>query len=113
VELTTLYRPIGPKERNLLEASGWTRYPEGLFEQLVFYPGSHLESAVQSARTWYVLAYGSGFITKVELPESFIDSIFASNEKQDELWVQANSLEEFNQQIVGEIEVLRSFSARQ
>ncbi len=113
MQLTTLYRSIGPQERNLIEASDWRRYPEGLFDQLVFYPATHQESAVQSARTWSVLAYGSGFVTKVELPAEYVETIITGSNTQDELWILADSLEEFNEQIVGEIEVVRSFSARQ
>ena len=113
MQLTTLYRPIGPKERNLIEEAGWKRFPEGMFEQLVFYPATHQETAVQSARTWSVLAYGSGFVTKVELPAEYVETIIAGSNTQDELWILADSLEELNKQIVGEIEVVRSFSARQ
>lgn len=63
MDTTTLYRPVGPKELALIEASGWTAFPPRLPEQPIFYPVTNEEYAIQIARDWNVPASGSGFVT--------------------------------------------------
>lgn len=57
---TTLYRPVGPKELALIEASGWKGFPPRLPDQPIFYPVMNEEYAIQIARDWNVPASGSG-----------------------------------------------------
>jgi hypothetical protein len=38
VETMTLWRPTGPEELALVEASGWRAWPPRLPEQPIFYP---------------------------------------------------------------------------
>jgi hypothetical protein len=38
VSTTTLYRPVGPEELALIQASGWKAFPPRLPEQSIFYP---------------------------------------------------------------------------
>jgi hypothetical protein len=49
-ELLTLYRPVGPKELALIEASGWREFPPRLPGQPIFYPVANEEYATQIAR---------------------------------------------------------------
>jgi len=42
----TLYRPGGPKELALIEASGWKEFPPRLPEQPIFYPVINEEYAL-------------------------------------------------------------------
>jgi hypothetical protein len=37
-EVTILYRPVGPTELALIEASNWKAFPPRLAEQPIFYP---------------------------------------------------------------------------
>lgn len=46
----TLYRPVGPEELKLIEASGWKSFPPRLPEQLIFYPVTNEEYAIQIVR---------------------------------------------------------------
>jgi len=46
----TLYRPVGPKELALIEASGWRAFPPRLPEQPIFYPVLNEDYAIQIAR---------------------------------------------------------------
>lgn len=48
----TLYRPVGPAELALIEASGWRRFPPRLPGQPIFYPVLNEAYAVQIARGW-------------------------------------------------------------
>ena len=38
MKTTTLYRPVGPKELALIEASDWKAFPPRLPDQPIFYP---------------------------------------------------------------------------
>jgi hypothetical protein len=112
MELTTLYRPVGPKELKLIEESGWKCFPKRLAEQPIFYPVMNEEYAIQIARDWNVPASGSGFVTKFDLPTAYLKKYKVENVGgliHNELWVPAEDLEEFNDQIVGAIIVTQSF----
>jgi hypothetical protein len=53
-EVTVLYRPIGPRELELLEAVGWKRWPPRLPGQPFFYPVSNEQYATEIASKWNV-----------------------------------------------------------
>ena len=115
-ELITLYRPVGPDELLLIERSGWTRFPPRLPGQPLFYPVMNEEYAVQIARDRNVPASGWGFVTKFSLPADFLKKYKIQNVGgpiHNELWVPAEELEDFNDNIAGKIEVIRLFSADQ
>ncbi|OCX54670.1 hypothetical protein BEL04_10620 [Mucilaginibacter sp. PPCGB 2223] len=114
VETITLYRPVGPKELALIEASGYKRFPKRLMQQPIFYPVMNEEYAIQIARDWNVGASGSGYVTKFDVAKSYIDKFVVQNVGgpiHNELWVPAEELEEFNDHIAGLIEVTKSFFA--
>ncbi len=109
---TTLYRPVGPKELALIEASGWVKFPPRLPEQPIFYPVMNEEYAIQIARDWNVPASGSGFVTKFKVNSNYLARFHVQNVGaaiHDELWIPAEELEEFNAHIIGKIEVTQEF----
>lgn len=109
---TVLYRPVGPQELALIEQSGWTRFPPRLPEQPIFYPVMNEEYAIQIARDWNVSASGSGFVTKFNVKTEYLTRFEIQNvggEIHNELWVPAEELDEFNKNIIGLIEVTKSF----
>jgi hypothetical protein len=111
-ETTILYRPVGPRELALIEGSGFKRFPKRLAQQPIFYPVMNEEYAVQIARDWNVPASGSGFVTKFSVLTSYLDKFAIQNVGgviHNELWVPAEDLEEFNDNIVGLIKVTQSF----
>jgi len=111
-ETTTLYRPVGPKELALIEQSGYKRFPKRLMQQPIFYPVMNEEYAIQIARDWNVPASGSGYVTKFAVQSGYLAKFQVQNVGgvvHDELWVPAEELEEFNDHIVGVIEVTKSF----
>src|SRR5215213_2908407 len=108
----TLYRPVGPKELALIEASGWREFPPRLPEQPIFYPVLNEEYATQIARDWNVRESGSGFVTRFNVEESFlsrypVQTVGAA--VHQELWIPAEELSELNRHIVGLIEVIAEF----
>ena len=109
---TTLYRPVGPKELAFIEQSGYTRFPPRLPEQPIFYPVMNEEYAIQIARDWNVAASGSGFVTKFAVKTDYLKQFEVHNvggHIHNELWIPAEQLDEFNNNIVGKIEVTKSF----
>lgn len=50
----TLWRPTGPEELALVEASGWREWPPRLPEQPILYPVINEEYATRIARDWNV-----------------------------------------------------------
>ena len=70
------------------------------------------EYAIQIARDWNVPASGSGFVTKFAVNTAYAGKFEIQNvggEIHNELWVPAEELEEFNNNIVGKIEVTKEF----
>jgi hypothetical protein len=108
----TLYRPVGPKELELIKQSGFTAFPPRLPEQPIFYPVTNEEYAIQIARDWNVKADGAGYVTRfevdVEYAAQFPKKVVGAR-VHEELWVPAEKLSEFNSKIVGKIEVTHSF----
>jgi hypothetical protein len=104
----TLYRPTGPQELALVEASGWRRWPPRLPDQPIFYPVTNEAYAVEIARDWNVPASGSGFeVSRTFMNRYTIHQVGAAH--HIEWWVPAEELEALNDHIVGTIEVIRRF----
>ncbi len=111
-ETTILYRPVGPNELELVEKSGWLKFPPRLPEQPIFYPVMNEEYAIQIAKDWNVVASGAGFVTKFSLSTEYLKKFEVHNvgdKIHNELWIPAELLDEFNSNIVGKIEVTKSF----
>jgi hypothetical protein len=111
-ETLILWRPVGPKELELIRQTGMRAFPPRLPEQPIFYPVLTEEYAVKIARDWNVPASGSGFVTRFQVRRSFIDRYdvhHAGGQSHLEYWIPAEDLSAFNAAIVGTIEVVRSF----
>jgi hypothetical protein len=54
-EMTILYRPLGPRELDLIREANWSRFPPRLPEQPVFYPLLNEEYARQIASASWTL----------------------------------------------------------
>jgi hypothetical protein len=112
-EVTILYRPVGPKELTLIEASGFREFPPRLPEQPFFYPVLNEEYARQIARDWNVPASGAGYVTRFEVRKSFAAKYpvrTVGSSVHQELWIPAEELAEMNRQIVGKIELIDEFA---
>jgi hypothetical protein len=108
----TLWRPVGPKELELIQASGMTAFPPRLPEQPIFYPVLSEDYAIKIARDWNVPASGAGFVTRFDVLKSFLDGYSvheAGGRAHLEYWIPAENLDAFNAAIVGPIEIVREF----
>jgi hypothetical protein len=114
METVTLYRPVGPKELELIRASGYRSFPPRLPEQPIFYPVLTEEYAVKIARDWNVKASGAGFVTRFQVHRAFLEaysSQTASGQRFQEYWIPAEDLAALNENIMGPIEVIAEFRA--
>ncbi|MES1224139.1 MAG: ADP-ribosylation/crystallin J1 [Bacteroidota bacterium] len=115
MKLLTLYRPIGQKELELIQQSGYKKFPPRLEWQPIFYPVMNQAYAEEIALKWNTedeFSGYAGYVTAFDLPETFLAKYPVQNvggEVHNELWVPADELEEFNKNIVGEIRVVKSF----
>ncbi|RPE08498.1 ADP-ribosylation/crystallin J1 [Chitinophaga lutea] len=111
----TLYRPVGLKELELILDTGATAFPPRLHWQPIFYPVMNQPYAEQIALEWNTRDEFSGYcgaVTAFDLPSGFLSRYDVQNvggEIHNELWVPAEELSEFNQQISGGIRVVKVF----
>lgn len=70
VETVTRWRPTGPEELALVEASGWRAWPPRLPDQPIFYPVLNEDHATRIARDWNVKASGVGYVTRFEVDQA-------------------------------------------
>jgi hypothetical protein len=111
-ETVVLWRPTGPEDLALVEASGWREWPPRLHEQPIFYPVLNEEYAAKIARDWNVPASGSGYVTRFEVRKSFLDHYQvrqAGGQSILEYWIPAEDLPTLNANIVGQIELVAEY----
>jgi hypothetical protein len=111
-DLTTLFRPVGPKELELIRASGFCAFPPRLPEQPIFYPVLNEAYATQIARDWNVKASGAGFVTRFQVRKEFAAKYpiqTVGDSTHQELWIPAEELAALNRNIVGKIEIIAEF----
>ena len=113
---TTLYRPTGQPELDLVAASGYQAWPPRLPEQPIFYPVTNEEYAAQIAREWNTTDETNGnvgYVTRFEIDSEWLAQFpvqKVGGRVHTEYWIPAERVEEMNQQIVGKIEVIRKFT---
>ncbi|GAA3590614.1 hypothetical protein GCM10022223_01380 [Kineosporia mesophila] len=108
----TLWRLTGPAELELVRESGWKRWPPRLPDQPIFYPVLNEDYAVRIARDWNVPASGVGHVTRFEVRRAYLERFpvhQVGGRTILEYWIPAEELEEFNDNIVGLIELVQTF----
>lgn len=112
---TTLYRPVGLKEMELIVESGWKKFPPRLEWQPIFYPVLNQQYAEQIALDWNTKDEFSGFcgiVTAFDVNNIYLEQYEVQNVGgaiHNELWIPSEKLEEFNQNIIGEIKIVRAY----
>ena len=112
----TLFRPVGLRELELIRESGYRRFPPRLPEQPIFYPVLNEEYAVQIARDWNTKhgEGGRGYVMRFRVRAEFLGRYevqTVGGSVHQEYWIPAEELAEFNDHIVGPIEVIAEFRA--
>lgn len=114
VETTTLFRPVGQKELDLIRESSFTAFPPRLPEQPIFYPVLNEDYARQIARDWNAKhnVEKVGYVTRFSVRTEFLDRYeiqTVGGSVHQEYWIPAEDLAAFNQNIVGVIEVIAEY----
>ncbi len=113
-DLVTLWRPVGPKELDLIPEAGWRAFPPRLAGQPIFYPVCSEDYAVALASGWNAKRDGGGHVTRFSVERRFLDAYepqLAGGSACREYWIPAEELDAFNEAIVGEIVVTHTFAA--
>ncbi len=114
-DAVVLYRPTGPEELALVEASGFREWPPRLPDQPIFYPVTNEEYAAQIARDRNVPASGYACVTKFKVLAAFMAQFpmqQVGGKAHTEWWVPAERLPELSANLVGVIEVIKEFGKR-
>ncbi len=104
LQLQTLYKPVGQRELTLIERSGWTRFPPRIARRPVFYTDMSDEEAATCA------VRETGYIIKFHIRKDYLMKYAVRHNEcndHDELCVPTHALEDFNNNIIGLIEVAR------
>ena len=116
-DVIVLYRPVGQKEFDLIAENGFRAFPPRLEWQPIFYPVLNEEYATFIAREWNTKDTASGFVGYV-LRFAVRADYLAQFQVQKvggatalEYWIPAEQLTEFNENIVGSIELISQFTA--
>ncbi len=119
MKIIKLYRPAGYKEYLLIKESGFKAFPPRLEWQPIFYPVLNFEYAVEIAEKWNTKDEFSeyvGIVTSFSISETYFDQFEiknVGNSIHNELWVPSQKLTEFNEQIIGSIEIEKAFYGEQ
>ena len=114
-ELVTLFRPVGVKELELIEQSEMRAFPPRLQWQPIFYPVLNEQYACEICEKWNVNDEASGyagFVTAFDVPKEYFEQFEVQNvgsHHHNELWVPAEELNAFNEQIQGNIRIIKAF----
>lgn len=110
-----LFRPVGLKELELVMQSGWKRFPPRLDWQPIFYPVLNEPYAARIAKEWNTndpFSGNCGVVTTFNVDGIYCSQFTSQNvggDGYDELWVPAGKLQEFNDHIVGTIDIINAF----
>tara|TARA_R110002167_G_scaffold359582_2_gene576408 strand:+ start:472 stop:855 length:384 start_codon:yes stop_codon:yes gene_type:complete len=114
-QTVTLFRPVGQQELDLIQASGWKEFPPRLYWQPIFYPVLTEEYAIMIARDWNTKDPNSGYVGYVLQFDVEFDYLSqyepqeAGGRDLKEYWIPSEDLKEFNQHIIGTIDVIHEF----
>ena len=115
-ETTVLYRPVGQKELDLIADSDYRVFPPRLEWQPIFYPVLNEEYAIFIAREWNTKDAASGFVgyvTRFAVRKALLDKYEVQkvgSASALEYWIPAEELQVFNENIVGTIEVIATYT---
>ena len=117
-QTVTLYRPVGQRELDLIAESGYRAFPPRLSWQPIFYPVMNEEYATFIAREWNTKDEASGFagyVLRFQVSADYIAQFQVQKVGSAtalELWIPAERLAEFNENMVGAIEIVSEFRSQ-
>lgn len=113
-----LYRPVGQKEFDLIEISGFKEFPPRLDWQPIFYPVLNKEYAEEVASKWNTKDEFSdyvGYVLEFEVDDEYLSQFDVQTvgaSCHQEYWIPAERLSEFNEHIVSNLKAIRKFTRK-
>jgi hypothetical protein len=105
-----LFRPVGLEELRLIYKADMRAFPPRLPDQPIFYPVTNEAYAKQIATDWNTRSgTRGGFVTRFEVNDEYVNRFerrVVGAREHEELWVPADELAEFNEQISTAIDVV-------
>ena len=115
-QTVTLFRPVGRKELDLIAQSDFKEFPPRLYFQPIFYPVLNEEYAIKIARDWNTKDEASGYegyVTRFQVNKTYIEKFaiqtYGAHHNQEEDWIPADDLADFNANILGKIEIIDQY----
>lgn len=118
MKTSTLYRPVGQKELDLIAEADFEAFPPRLEWQPIFYPVLNEEYAAQIAREWNTKDEANGcvgYVTKFEVDSDYLSQYEVQQvggKVHLEYWIPAEELPAFNYNIQGKIEVIAEYRGK-
>jgi len=112
----TLYRPIGPGQLTAIIRAHWREFPPRLAHQPFFFPLLDKQYAQRVARQWNLSNSGAGFVTQFKVQADFLDQYEPKRIGGPSNWeyrIPAHALVDFNQHILGQIQVVDAYFSQQ
>ncbi len=112
-----LYRPVGEKEKELIEESDFTAFPPRFEWQPIFYPVLNQRYAEEIAGKWNTKDENSGYkgyITQFEIDDTYISNYNVQTvgaSYHQEFWIPSEELEVFNKNIIGKIKFIKEIDS--
>ncbi|MCC5951691.1 MAG: hypothetical protein JJU45_06300 [Acidimicrobiia bacterium] len=113
--VAVLFRPVGQKEFDLIASNGWRQFPPRLSWQPIFYPVLTEDYATIIARDWNTkddANGGVGYVLRFEVEDDYLaghEIHEAGGRDLREYWIPAEELDEFNDNIIGVIELIAEY----
>lgn len=109
---TTLWRPVGQAELDLIAETEFRRFPPRLLGQPIFYPVCNEAYAVEITEKWNARDEGVGYVTRFDVKTAFLEKYpieVVGAAHHAEHWIPAEQMEAFNDAIVGTIVVVGEY----
>ncbi|HYP75892.1 MAG TPA: hypothetical protein VER12_08060 [Polyangiaceae bacterium] len=107
-----LYRPVGLEELRLIYEADLRAFPPRLPDQPIFYPVLNQPYAAKIAKDWNTKSGSkAGFVTRFEVDDAYathFDRRIVGSQEHEELWVPAEELAEFNEHIIGSVQIVEA-----
>ena len=115
-DYVTLYRPVGPGQLAAIIAADWRAFPSQWSNQPFFFPLMDQAYAERVAQQWNVHNSGSGFVLRFRVCKRFLADYEPKRIGGPSNWeyrIPAAELAQFNQHIMGTIELVEAYFAEQ
>ncbi|MBC9929725.1 hypothetical protein [Chitinophaga qingshengii] len=105
---TTLYRLIEATELQLIEQSGWKRFPPRLTSVIYFHPTLTEAYALEIAKEWFTPPYSQGYVIRFEMNTEFLKAYPPRKafSNPNEYWIPIEDMGAVNEQLSGLIAVI-------